>query len=478
MEHSPRMKEKQRTNIAKAMGESKYANATFIVGENQTEFKVIRQFLALISPVFDAMLFGPMEEGKAESVITIEDINANDFQSVLNFAYSKDPQITIGNIVSVKSVCRKYDVSGLSAECDEFFEQSINAKSICVLLDEATKYKMDEYVQKCFDKFKKVALSALDIVNSDGFMRMGIESMQLLLQFDYLKISENDLWQKIQQWARQKAKQGESSTTVTGIDEEPPAKRRRLNSSSNSDGNADTITSLELLRAVSPFIRFGLMDIEYFIEKVKPTGCLSKDEVIAVLEYMAMKEKDPKYPCGIFKTEPRKKIFDLTLMKFERFSPFWHRVTPDGMTIEGAVGRGRIVAYWIYPEALEGGYVNGIHFWSVQLVEHYTERSVAVVPSRKSIAEINEQPANDSEAVSMYEGYAVTGAGSWYSGQILTAVLDCDRGAVHYFINEQLKQRDTIEPGKPYWFAMILSARTECFCQVVKTPEAVVAKYE
>ena len=73
------------------------------------------------------------------------------------------------------------------------------------------------------------------------------------------------------------------------------------------------------------------------------------------------------------------------------------------------------------------------------------------------------------DVVSIYRG--------WKRGQILTVVLDCDRGAVHYYIDEQAKQQDNIEKGK-YWFAMIMCASNKTHCRVVKTPDAIVGMYD
>ena len=390
MEYSARIKTKQRLNSARAMGNSKFEDVTFIVGRDQMEFKANRMVLALISSVFEAMLFGPMQEGKTDSVITIEDIDANGFQSVLNFAYSKDPVITIQNVVSVKNVCRKYDVFGLSSECDEYFERCIDSRNFCILLDQSIKYKLDEYATKCMDKKEWIRRNAQDIVNSNGFMEMGMESMRLLLQCDDLKIGEEDLWDAVMKWAERKSMglNPRDSVRTDAVDQEPPSKRRRLNDSKYSKNC--NVNQSDLLRSVCPYIRFGLMNSKYFSERVKPTGCLSKDQMLSVFEYMTMKKENPQYECGIFSTKPRKRTFDLRLMKFEVSSPSHHRVSNDGLDIHGATP-GDCQGYFVYPKALEpNGCTNGTHFWSLELMEvdgYYTER-VAVVTSKRSAESI------------------------------------------------------------------------------------------
>ena len=71
--------------------------------------------MAVINDVFKVM-FGSIPESNANVVIGISDIDANGFQSVRNDAYLKDPKITAQNVVSVKNICRKYNISDLEAE--------------------------------------------------------------------------------------------------------------------------------------------------------------------------------------------------------------------------------------------------------------------------------------------------------------------------------------------------------------------------
>ena len=310
MEYSSELRQKQLTNITKAMGVSKYANVTFIVGEDRVEFKVIRQLLAIISPVFDAMLFGAMKEAQPNSVITIPDIEAGAFQSLLNFAYGKNPEISIDNIISVKHLCRKYVVDDLSAECDKFFERVVSPFTVCMFMDEAIKHKLSEYVDKCFVIFNSYICN--DIIESRGFLLMGLDAMERLLASDLLFVKEEDLWEAVSKWAESTCARIKGAIAdhqhLIGIDDEPLSKRRRLDLNIQIKGNHDTktIIPLTLLRAISSKIRFGLMDPVYFITNVVPTGCLDINDVTVVLRYLLMKKTDAEYPCGRFETEPRK----------------------------------------------------------------------------------------------------------------------------------------------------------------------------
>ena len=57
-----------------------------------------------------------------------------------------------------------------------------------------------------------------------------------------------------------------------------------------------------LLQELSPFVRFGLMNGKYFVEKVKPLNILTKDEIIEILSYQHAKTGD----CAGFNVGKRK----------------------------------------------------------------------------------------------------------------------------------------------------------------------------
>ena len=111
MELTDETRKKQCLSIANGMVNSALHDVTVLIGCDQIEFKVNRVFMALISDAFQAMLFRQMQEGQRDSEVIIEDIDPNGFQCVLNYAYCKDPAITMDNVVAVKCICWKLDRS-------------------------------------------------------------------------------------------------------------------------------------------------------------------------------------------------------------------------------------------------------------------------------------------------------------------------------------------------------------------------------
>ena len=135
----------QRANLFKLFKNEHLCDVTFIVGAEREEIRTHRLLLAAISPVFEAMLFGKMKESEHNAEIEITDIDPNAFRAVLKFAYCNDPELTVDNIIAIRRICDKYQISLLSAICDRCFEGFVSSKKVCSLLAQSMNAKCDHY---------------------------------------------------------------------------------------------------------------------------------------------------------------------------------------------------------------------------------------------------------------------------------------------------------------------------------------------
>eukprot|EP01083_Nonionella_stella_P026648 73411_1 len=101
MAYDQTVQSKQCANLLNVLNRSEFTDVTFLVGNNEqkTSFKANRLFLASISPVFKAMMYGQMQESKPDAEIEINDIEPNAFESVLKFSYCNNPELTPDNII-------------------------------------------------------------------------------------------------------------------------------------------------------------------------------------------------------------------------------------------------------------------------------------------------------------------------------------------------------------------------------------------
>ena len=98
------MQMQQHNNMAAILKRDSMRDVTFLIGEEQKEFTGNRIAMSSISDPLRIMLFGSMKESQPDTEVIIDDIEPEGFQSVLNWAHLEDPQITVDNVVSVRSI--------------------------------------------------------------------------------------------------------------------------------------------------------------------------------------------------------------------------------------------------------------------------------------------------------------------------------------------------------------------------------------
>eukprot|EP01083_Nonionella_stella_P107148 310006_1 len=101
MEYSQTLQADQRSTLYHVLTNKQFCDVTFIVGPDEIRLCAIRALMASISPVFEAMLFGSMVESHQNSEITIPDVDASAFQTVIKFGYCNNPEINADNVVQV-----------------------------------------------------------------------------------------------------------------------------------------------------------------------------------------------------------------------------------------------------------------------------------------------------------------------------------------------------------------------------------------
>lgn len=304
------IKDAQRWNIANLMNQEALCDVTFLIGPDETRFRANKIFLASVSAVFKAMLYGSMSEGRRNSTVSIPDIDVIGFKGVLDFAYCKNPRITIDNVVSISNVAQKYQIFTLSRVCAKYFRTYINQQSFCALLNDAANLHLTALIGSCRAAIKEsLGYYAKEIVDSKSFLKMELPAMKVFLQMDDLHIEEEELWDVVLKWV--KHQQGDKSeieafTEAFTDDSEPSTKRQKLNDGTPKNTkckseNIQNIQNSEILKVLSPFMRFGLMDGEYFVQKVQPTKCLSQKEMLEISNYIICKD----VKCGSFSVKKR-----------------------------------------------------------------------------------------------------------------------------------------------------------------------------
>eukprot|EP01084_Bolivina_argentea_P101502 181966_1 len=289
MQYDDNKRQKQCKLLLQMLDQQKLADTTFIIGSNQEEYNVNRVFLAMISPVFEAMLFGHMKESEPNSDVIIEDIDPTIFECVLNFAYCNDPKISDDNVVALYQVADKYQMQILLEWCDEYFRSSLSVENVCTFLEQSIRSNQTQLMRKCQTAIQNYSATKLqDVLCSDGFRNLTVKVMREFLNNICCDIVEDTLWKYVVKWADYNSKK-----KINLIQNDINADDEKYSENIND--------KTELLKSVYDLIRFGLMNGKYFCTNVLSENVLSKDEMLSVLIYYQNKEAG----CGKFVTEKR-----------------------------------------------------------------------------------------------------------------------------------------------------------------------------
>lgn len=126
-----------------------------------------KSILSAISPVFDAMFYGP---NKHDGDIDIVDANAEAFKEFLQFFYRSQVKLTIENVSEVMNLCKEYlfdDWQTVSMVGTDLYTSMLTIDDMCWGYEFAILFEMDELKQFCE---KKIGENAAEIFQSNSFL--------------------------------------------------------------------------------------------------------------------------------------------------------------------------------------------------------------------------------------------------------------------------------------------------------------------
>ncbi|KAF8720553.1 hypothetical protein HU200_023809 [Digitaria exilis] len=166
----------------------KGADVRFLVaGES---FVAHRCMLAARSPVFDALLFGPMKEGTAtDSCIQIDDMLPQVFQSLLHFIYTDSLQETEGQgkegratmAQHLLEAADRYGMERLKLICEDSLCQYIDVNTVATSLALAEQHRCQGLKKACFE-FLKSPKTLDEVMATDGFQHLAKSAPSALFE--------------------------------------------------------------------------------------------------------------------------------------------------------------------------------------------------------------------------------------------------------------------------------------------------------
>lgn len=259
-----------------AFENSKFSDVEFSVDGREEATGTIpahKYMLAINSPVFEAMFYGPLAE--TTRVINISDCTKEGLREMLRYVYTDDATITADNVMELLYLSRKYSMSFLENKCIDFIYENVNPEDVFLVLPRVQSRILEERCWSIIDKDTKRA------VESQAFVDIPRELLCKILSRDTLKIKELELFKAVDRWVCKKIKD------------------RSL------DYDGDTKRGI-LGEDVIRLIRFPTMKMIDFVEHVLDCEILERSEVTEVLKKLNSLEP----ATSVFNSTPRSGTFE------------------------------------------------------------------------------------------------------------------------------------------------------------------------
>ncbi|XP_041379498.1 BTB/POZ domain-containing protein 6-B-like [Gigantopelta aegis] len=221
-------------------------DVTFRVGTTREIIQAHKFMLISRSHVFAAMFTGPMAE---MGEVDIPGVGVEIFNLFLRFVYTDDVTVDSDNIMHLLYLAKKYSTGKLEDLCLKFLETSLTAENVCTILEQANFFNEDELHNKSMTYILENGKSTLE---SRDFLKLSQKSVLDVVKSDDLQADEKEVFQAAYEWAKHQCEQKHVAI------------------------NTETLRTQ--LGDIVQQIRFPLLDREFFVQTVHPSGMLTAEE--------------------------------------------------------------------------------------------------------------------------------------------------------------------------------------------------------
>ncbi|XP_046368522.2 BTB/POZ domain-containing protein 6-like isoform X5 [Haliotis rufescens] len=248
------------------------ADVTFLVGDQRETIQAHKFILVSRSCVFHAMFCGSIPE---TDQVLIPDIQIDNFKAFLRYLYTDDVELTPNTVLGLMYAARKYNITGLETECEEFCLQSLSPSNACLFLQQADLFDKEDLKERALRVIKSNAEVS---VASEGFRELSKECLKLILKADDMRVDEICIFRSVMSWA-------EAECRRQGREVTPEEKR-------------------EVLGECVFLIRFPSMSMVKFATTVCHEGILSDTHIIMLFRKYAISDLDIRPFCDVSRKSP------------------------------------------------------------------------------------------------------------------------------------------------------------------------------
>jgi len=187
-----------------------WADCDFIVGvpPHIKIFHGHKMFMAMASPVFEAMFYGGMAETKRE--IKILDVQPDAFSTMLEYIYTDEIHLTSFELVcDVCYAAKKYMLPDLVEECTKYLWRDLYPRNACRAFEFAKLFEEQTLAEKAL---QIITHQTLDVLGEATWEDIEHGTLDIVLRNDCLAAPESHLFDAMDRWAvRESERQGMES---------------------------------------------------------------------------------------------------------------------------------------------------------------------------------------------------------------------------------------------------------------------------
>ncbi|XP_017045818.1 BTB/POZ domain-containing protein 9 [Drosophila ficusphila] len=229
-------------DMARLCMNERYADVEFIVEEQR--LPAHRVVLAARSEYFRALLYGGMAE-TTQRQIPLE-VPLDPFKVLLRYIYSGTLLLSTLDedaVIDVLGMANQYGFQDLELAISNYLRQYLALNNVCMILDAARLYNLEELTQVCLMFMDR---NAADLLQHDSFKTLSKESLEEVLRRDCFFAPEVQIFLAVWKWSRY-------------------------------NPNVD-------IKSVVSFVRLPLMNLEHLLQVVRPSGILEPDKILDAID--------------------------------------------------------------------------------------------------------------------------------------------------------------------------------------------------
>jgi hypothetical protein len=212
-------------------------------------FPAHKFILCARSKVWETLITGPWAES-GKNILEIENVSVEAFETFLYHIYTFETRLPPGGfdvMLEVADLALQHDCPALALFVAENVENCLSEENVCDAIQTIHDIGNPELENACWSYF---FANSQDVMETEGFGRMTIETLQNMLKNDILPLDEVEVFSMLMAYAKRKKDLG---------------------------------TPAEVLKALVPLVRFPLMSVEDLTNVVEPTKLLSSEELLQTI---------------------------------------------------------------------------------------------------------------------------------------------------------------------------------------------------